>query len=223
MSFLEQQADKLYKKGKKQAAVKLLAQKLQKDMSHEAWFLQLSSYLTAGGDLEQAEELLIKAKQLFPKSEEIDYNLAVIYFEANKMKLSQKYLKNIKNPKLLSDVYYLMAQEELKKKQPAVALAYVLTAIDKDASISDNYLFAGDLFLQLNNFKKSAQYYQKALNLEKSAAGYFKLALVEMVEGNKKYHDDFLSSKTIDQDYFDKHQQQLKDIEKFIRSQQKDD
>ena len=63
---VEKTAEQLYQQNQKQAAVKLLAQKLQQDMSHLDWFLQLSGYLTAGGDLAQAEELLLKAKQRFP-------------------------------------------------------------------------------------------------------------------------------------------------------------
>ncbi|MBA1434337.1 tetratricopeptide repeat protein [Bombilactobacillus bombi] len=220
---MELQADELYKQGQKQAAVKLLAQKLQKDMHHIDWFLQLSSYLTAGGDFTQAEELLLKAKQLFPGIQELDYNLAVIYFEAGKFEQSQKILKNITNPKLSSDIYYLIAKQLLQQKQVAQALAYALTAIDKNPNLNDNYVLVGDIFLRLKQFSKAADYYQQSIKVQPSAAGYFKLALMEMVLDKKQFRQHFQQAQSMDSTYFQKHQQQLAEIERYIKMQSKDD
>ncbi|MCO6541387.1 MAG: tetratricopeptide repeat protein [Lactobacillus sp.] len=220
---MEKQAEKLYQQGDKQAAVKLLAQKLQQDMSHADWFLQLSGYLTAGGDFEQAEELLVKAKQLFPETQEIDYNLAVIYFEAGKLAESQKMLQNITDSTLVSDVYYLMAQQSLQQKQLPQALMYALTAYDKNPQLEDNSLLVGDICLQLKEFKRAQEYYQKAVKIKSSALVLFKLALTEMVLGEKSFQQHFAESQRIDPQYFQQHQQQLADIERYLKLQTKED
>lgn len=220
---VEKTAEQLYQQNQKQAAVRLLAQKLQQDMSHLDWFLQLSGYLTAGGDLAQAEELLLKAKQLFPQAQEIDYNLAVIYFMAGKKEQSQQWLQNITDTKLASDVYYLMAKQFLQKRQVAQALAYALTAYEKNPHLDDNCLLVGDIFLQLKRFANAQDYYQRALTLKQSAPAYFKLALAEMVCGDSKFSQHFQKAKQLDKSYFATHQQQLADIERYLTTQTKDE
>lgn len=220
---LEKTAEQLYQQGKKQAAVQLLAHKLQQDMSHLDWFLQLSGYLTSGGDLVQSEELLLRAKQIFPNSQEIDYNLAVIYFIAGKLEQSQQWLQNITDNKLASDVYYLMSKQFLQKRQIERALAYALTAYEKNSHLDDNCLLLGDIFLQLKRFSNAQDYYKRALELKKTAPAYFKLALVEMVCGDTKFSQHFQKAKQLDKSYFSTHQQQLADIERYLTTQAKDE
>lgn len=220
---MNQQAAKLFQAGHKQAAVKLLAQALQTDWTHLTWFLQLASYLVAGGDLAEAEELLLKAKQLFPEAQEIDYNLAVIYYQAGKWDRAKALLLTIKQPDLLSDAYYLLAQTAQKNHQLQQALVYALTALDHNNHVVANFLLVGDLLIQLQQFPQAQTYYQKALQLKPQAESYFKLALCEMVNGDHHFSQHFQQAQQLDPAYVKQHQQQLAEIERYLQAQQKDD
>ncbi|NVY95698.1 tetratricopeptide repeat protein [Lactobacillus sp. DCY120] len=219
---MEKEAEKLYQEGHKQASVKLLAQKLQKDMQHLDWFLQLSGYLSAGGDLPQAEALLLQARELFPQSEEISYNLAVIYFQAGKFSQAHQFLQQVKQPQLQSDAYYLLAQEKRQEDKLPQALVYALTAIDYNPQLADNYLLAGDLLLRQHDLKTAQNYYQKAVDLQGKAANYFKLALVELALDQPQYRAHFEKARQLDQVYFEKHQTQVAEIERYLKSQSRD-
>ncbi|UQS82720.1 tetratricopeptide repeat protein [Bombilactobacillus folatiphilus] len=214
---MNKQAQKLYQSGQKQAAVKFLARKLQTDFGYLSWFIQLAGYLVAGGDLIQAEELLIKAKQLFPDAQAIDYNLAVVYFQAGQWEKVVELLKSINDPALLSDAYYLLAKTSQKQQQIQQALVFALTAIDYDSRLNDNFLLAGDLLLQLQDFSEAQGYYQNAIKLQPSAAGYFKLGLCEMVTGDLTFQDHFQKARQLDESYVNQHQQQLAEIERYVQ------
>ncbi len=220
---MEPESAKLYQAGHKQTAVKLLAQKLQTDMTHADWFLQLASYLTAGGAEDQAEEILLRARTLFPQEQTILYNLAVIYDTTGQTQRAQTFLNQITDPRLQADVLYLRAQAQKKQNHPAQALAYALTAAEQKPHLADNQLLVADLLVQLHEFAQAQNYYQKAVQLQPTAASYFKLALTKMVQGTAGFQQDFATSQKLDPKYFQKHEQQVGEIERYLQTQMEGD
>ncbi|UQS83774.1 tetratricopeptide repeat protein [Bombilactobacillus thymidiniphilus] len=220
---MEQHAANLYQNNDKEEAIAYLAKKLQQDLDHPDWILQLASYLVDTDQLPDAEALLLQAKTMFPDLAAIDYNLAVIYFQVGKIDQAQTYLQQITDPDLLTDIYYLQAKIAQQQNKLPQALAYVLTAVDHNPQLVDNYLLAGDLLVQLQDFKQAQHYYHLALQLDESAASWFKLALTQLVLADDRYKTSFAKSKQLDAKYFGEHQKQLADIERYLQIHKKEE
>lgn len=218
MNEISLKAQSLYDNGKEQDAVVLLAKELEKNFRQLPLILQLSTYLSYGGEFEQAEELLIKAKGLFAKELTIDYNLGNIYYTQGEYDKAQAIFDSLVNKKFGHEAMFMLAQTLNKLGQVNQALVYAITASDmvnNDAAYPE---LVGDLFMSIGDFNHAKDYYQNSYDIKINEKNSFNLGLCKMAlkEEYKKY---FSESKKINSEFYEKNIQKLDDIQKLINSQ----
>jgi len=73
--------------------------------------------------------------------------------------------------------------------------------------------------LALGNMDQAAEYYDRVLQLDaQNGRAHFDRGLVAMVLG-QPYQDHFAQAKQLDPTYYEKGQQRLADIERFVQTQ----
>ena len=71
---------KLYQEGKTQEAIQALIKDIDHEPKNANNYLELSTYLLEQGAIDQAKKLLVQAKGLVKKPQDMDYNLAICYY-----------------------------------------------------------------------------------------------------------------------------------------------
>ncbi|MGR3741950.1 tetratricopeptide repeat protein [Companilactobacillus sp. DQM5] len=211
MSEISKEAERLYSSDKKQEAVILLTRSLSKDFEQLDLILQLSTYLTYGGEMQQAEELLLKSKNFFPNEKTIDYNLGNIYYTQGEYNKAIDVFNSIKT----NDSMYMLAQCYQQLGDNNRALVYAITASENKND--EVYLeLVGDILLSLGNIKQAKDYYQKSADIKENEKNTFNLALCLTVLNEKDAQKYFAVSKKINSKYYNDNIKRLDDIQKLI-------
>jgi len=149
---MDKKAEKLFKNGDKEAAIKEIVNELNRDHHQLDKILQLSAYLVEAGDLEQAEELLTKSLALFDENKDIRYNLGNVYFLANKYDKASEIFSKLIQDDYGFEAYFMEAKtlDEQGKKQ--MAIVYALTAVEKNPKDLASVELMADLLLANGNF-----------------------------------------------------------------------
>ncbi|CAM3172932.1 tetratricopeptide repeat protein [Lactiplantibacillus plajomi] len=190
-------------------------------------YYDLVVLLTAGQDFEQAEALAMKALGKFETdaaaADLFRYALGNVYYQAQTYDKAMTFYQQIHDPKLKLDAYLMMAQSLMAKKDYQHALVWAITAQELNSANVDANLLVADILLALGNNQQAYDYYQRVLTIEPTnGRAAFNAGLTAMVLG-KPYADLFKQAQRQDADYFERHQQQLTDIEKTLRAQQGSD
>lgn len=189
-------------------------------------YYDLVVLLTAGQDYEQAEALAMKALGRFETNARaydlLTYALGNVYYQAEAYDRAISYYQKIKDPKLQTDAYLMMAQTLMAKKDYQHALVWAVTAQEQRPKAADVNLLVADILLALGNNKQAYDFYQKVIQQDpQQGAAYFNAGLTAMVIG-KPYADLFARAKQVDATYYKQHQQQLSDIEAMLAGQKND-
>ena len=213
---MNKEAEKLFNQNKKEAAIKLLVADLNKDAHQLPEILQLSTYLVQAGDLEQAEELLARALEMFKDNQDLLYNLGNVYYLADKFDKANQIFKDLVDDNYAFEAYFMLAKTLDQQGKRQLAVMYALTAVEKaPQDLQANELLA-DLLLANGNFQESLGFYQQANKIKPEAKHYFNMALCAM--NLKQDYQSYLNeSKKLDEAYYLKHEKKLADLQEFIK------
>lgn len=219
---MNKQAEQLFKKGDKEAAIKLIVADLNKDPKQLPEILQLSTYLVQAGDLEQAEELLARSLEMFKDNRDLLYNLGNIYYLADKFDKANEIFQQLINDDYAFEAYFMMAKTLDQQGKRQLAIMYALTATEKAPhDLGANELLA-DLLLANGNFEESLGFYKKANEIQPQAKFYFNMALCAM-NLKEDYQTYLAKSKKIDEKYYLKNEKKLAELQEFIKQGDSDD
>lgn len=211
-------AEELYNKGQKEEAVIFLVNQLNENFNQLPLILQLSTYLTYGGEFEQAEELLMKAKAIFANNLTIDYNLGNVYYTKGEYDKAQAIFELLVKKNFGHEAMFMLAQTLNKLGSVNQALVYALTALDKAPADEAYSELVGDIFMSLGDFKNAKRYYKDSYNIKKNEKNSFNLGLCNMIL-KESYQEYFLESKNINKKYYENNIEKLDDIQKLINNQ----
>lgn len=184
------------------------------DMS--ALLVQLKSYT-------QAEELLLKALAKFAKrsskaKETLTYGLGNVYYAAGEYQKAVKEFAQIKEKKLRTDAYLMLAQSYMAAGNHKLGLTYALTAAQnrkQDPVI--NQLVAQNL-LALGHFKEAASYFDRVLESDpQNGPAQFDRGLTAVIL-EQDASDYFKKAAQLDPDYFERGQQRLAGIQEMLKT-----
>ncbi|WP_125763040.1 tetratricopeptide repeat protein [Levilactobacillus mulengensis] len=217
--------EKMTRDADKQKSEQLVHQLVQRINTHpgdaEAYY-ELATVLVDLNSYAQAEELLMKALGLFATQpavvEKLRYGLGNVYYAA------EDYSKAIQQFDQLGERwkgagYLMMAQSYMANGDHKRALAFALTALTSQPNDEATLQVMAENLLALGNMDQAAEYYDRVLQLDaKNGRAHFDRGLVAMVLG-QPYQDHFAQAKQLDPTYYEKGQQRLADIERFVQTQ----
>ncbi|GEO66159.1 tetratricopeptide repeat protein [Levilactobacillus spicheri] len=211
-------------KQRSERAVHQLVQQITQHPGEFEPYYELATALVDLNSYAQAEELLMKALGLFAAQpdavERLHYGLGNVYYAA------QDYPKAIAqfdqlNAQLKGAGYLMIAQSHMANGDHKRALAFALTALATQPQDPATLQVVAENLLALGEMTQAAQYYDQLLALnDQNGAANFDRGLVAMVQG-EPYADYFAKAQRLDPDYYQKGQQRLRDIEKFMDEQRK--
>lgn len=211
-------------KQRSERAVHQLVQQITQHPGEFEPYYELATALVDLNSYAQAEELLMKALGLFAAQpdavERLHYGLGNVYYAA------QDYPKAIAqfdqlNAQLKGAGYLMIAQSHMANGDHKRALAFALTALATQPQDPATLQVVAENLLALGEMAQAAQYYDQLLALnDQNGAANFDRGLVAMVQG-EPYADYFAKAQRLDPDYYQKGQQRLRDIEKFMDEQRK--
>ncbi|KRK80688.1 tetratricopeptide repeat protein [Companilactobacillus nodensis] len=202
-------------KKKIEKEIKKLVDDLNTNSKQLSKVLKLSAYLVEVGDLEQAEELLLRSLTNFPGEKDLRYNLGNVYFMAAKYDKASDIFQKLIQDNYGFEAYFMQAKtlDEQGKKQ--MAIVYALTATEKNPDDVAGVELMADLLLANGNFAESKNYYEKANAIKPSAKYYFNIALCAM-NLNQDYQEYLNKSKKLDEKYYLKNEKKLSNLQKYL-------
>lgn len=215
---MNKQAEKLFKQGDKEQAIKLIVADLNKNPKQLPEILQLSTYLVQAGDLEQAEELLARSLEMFKDNQDLLYNLGNVYYLADEFDKAGNIFQKLVDDNYAFEAYFMMAKTLDQQGKRQLAVMYALTATEKAPNdLQANELLA-DLLLANGNFSEALGFYQTANKIKPQAKYYFNMALCAM--NLKEDYQEYLNqSKKLDEKYFAKNEKKLADLQEYLKQQ----
>ncbi|WP_204121499.1 MULTISPECIES: tetratricopeptide repeat protein [Levilactobacillus] len=209
-------------KEKSEQMVHQLVQRIDTHPGDAEAYYELATVLVDLNSYAQAEELLMKALGLFATQpavvEKLRYGLGNVYYAA------EDYTKAIQQFDQLGAQwkgagYLMMAQSYMANGDHKRALAFALTALTSQPTDEATLQVMAENLLALGNMDQAAEYYDRVLQLDaKNGRAHFDRGLVAMVLG-QPYQDHFAQAKRLDPTYYEKGQQRLADIERFVQTQ----
>ncbi len=203
-------------------AIHQLVQKIDQDPKNYHHYYDLATFLVEAKDYQQAEELLMKALGLFKDAakETIDtlkFGLGNVYYAAEEYDKAIKLFQEIDDEKLQAEAYIMLAQSYMAKGDNKRAMVFALSAQSTHREDPEVNQMIGDNLLALGSFSQAADFYDTVLKHEpQNGQANFNRGLVAMVNG-EPFEAYFERAKQFDPDYFQKSQQKLTDIEKFVQ------
>jgi len=209
-------------KQKSEQMVHKLVQRIDTHPGDAEAYYELATVLVDLNSYAQAEELLMKALGLFATQpavvEKLRYGLGNVYYAA------EDYPKAIQQFDQLGAQwkgagYLMMAQSYMANGDHKRALAFALTALTSQPNDEATLQVMAENLLALGNMDQAAEYYDRVLQLDaQNGRAHFDRGLVAMVLG-QPYQDHFAQAKQLDPTYYEKGQQRLADIERFVQTQ----
>lgn len=208
---MDKKIDNLYNSGQKNEAIHLLIQKIDQAPKKIDNYLQLSTYLIEENSIDQALELLQKAKALVAQPEELNYNIAICYYMQGEFQKALDLINTLPND---DETLYQKALIFMKLGQFQKALAYALTIKQLD---SRSYELLGDIWLSLGDLKRANIEFEKILPAKRNAKVNFLLGLTVFDQDREQAQKYFDLSKKLDSTYFKHAEEQYAAIAKMLR------
>lgn len=209
---------------KMQKVIKELIKKIDADPYDQESYYALGTVLTEEKSFAQAEELFKKAlNALKDKTDDHDllhYGLGNVYYASELYDEAIKEFEAVKNKKLKTQAYIMLAQAYYAKGDYQKALVFALTASEQ-AKSAEVYSLMGDCFLAMGEFTSAKMYYEKALALSPDdVLVNFQLGVVSVVlgEDSAKY---FEKAEKLDPKQYEKLKTRLNDVEQTLKQMSK--
>lgn len=219
-------AFQLWKNGQLNEAVQLLFEEIENNNENSDSYCNLASIFILAKKYEDAQVVLETALEKEPNHVELLYTFGNLYYQKNNPTKALIYFNQVLNGNgnsFKNDAVVMIGQCYLLLNEPKRALAYLLTAHEKNEKDSSILTLLGDCMMQINHFKQARQYYTKAYDLSPDNDEIlFKRGLVgaALKEKPEKFNLFFEKAKTINPENYQKRLQKLKEIEVFMSSQQ---
>lgn len=200
---------KLYDKmGNQEKAKQALLYLIEKDFNSYHGHKALAELYERENELEVATEEYIRAANIRPREEKIQYKIADLFHQTGKPNDAIKILKELLKTKpeweeaslLLGDIY----QEEERLKE---AVSVYLDAIQYHPENYDLYYNLGMVYTRLNDFQNAKEYYEKAAELNsllyhaKYNLGQISLLYNELEEA-EQYFEECLQDEELEEDAY---------------------
>ena len=208
---MDKKIDNLFNADKKDKAIHLLIEKIDRDPKDINNYLQLSTYLIEENSIDQALELLQKAQGLVNKPEELNYNIAICYYMQGEFEKALSLINTLPND---DETLYQKALIFMKLGQYQKALAYALTIKKMDERTLE---LLGDIWLSLGDLSTAKQQFEKIAPSKRNAKVNFLLGLTIFDQDRDKAQKYFDRSKELDPAYFKQAQSQYAAIAKMLR------
>ena len=228
----ENQRNYMKKREQEEAKAKQLVHSLVVKIDQNPYdyqnYYELATVLVEGKDYEQSEELLMKALGLFEKSPQsvvdlLKYGLGNVYYAAEEYDKAIGIFQNIEDSELKTKAYIMLAQSYMAKGDNKRAMAFALSAQGEAKDDPTVNKMIGDNLLSLGSFNQAGEFYDLVLKASpEDGPANFDRGIVALVNGDN-YQDYFEKAKQFDPDYYEKGQQKLQDIEKFLQLNKKSD
>lgn len=208
---MDKEIDNLFNADKKDKAIHLLIEKIDRDPKDINNYLQLSTYLIEENSIDQALELLQKAQGLVSKPEELNYNIAICYYMQGEFEKALSLINTLPND---DETLYQKALIFMKLGQYQKALAYALTIKKMDERTLE---LLGDIWLSLGDLSTAKQQFEKIAPSKRNAKVNFLLGLTIFDQDRDKAQKYFDRTKELDPAYFKQAQSQYAAIAKMLR------
>ena len=208
---MDKEIDNLFNADKKDKAIHLLIEKIDRDPKDINNYLQLSTYLIEENSIDQALELLQKAQGLVSKPEELNYNIAICYYMQGEFEKALSLINTLPND---DETLYQKALIFMKLGQYQKALAYALTIKKMDDRTLE---LLGDIWLSLGDLSTAKQQFEKIAPSKRNAKVNFLLGLTIFDQDRDKAQKYFDRTKELDPAYFKQAQSQYAAIAKMLR------
>lgn len=204
----------------KNAYIQKLIKKIDNNPDKSQNYYDLAIILIKENNLDQAEELLLKALHLVNEKDInlIYYGLGNLYYTSADYDRSLYYFEKISDENLKDNSILMISQSYYALGKYEKSLAFALKIVDLDFSNYDGNVLIADAFLALGIFKEAVKYYERALNSKNDDAKvWFNRGLVEMIINQDKGFDNyyFMKSRKINELIFNKCKDRLVSIDKF--------
>lgn len=216
------------KKSKKNVEAEKATHQLVKAIDDDPYnvdnYYQLGVVLTEMQSFSQAEELLKRAINIFSKQKNkvdlLTYGLGNVYYTAGLYENAITEFQKINSSSLQYDAYLMIGQANYAHQNYQQAIAFALTANEKKPSDKEPKRLLADCFLALGQFKQAESFYQQVLRIDESdVRALFQLGVVKLtLEGPQAADHFFDKVRHLDYDYFDRMNERLGDVQRFIKS-----
>jgi len=226
----QQDAQKTERDAKQKESEQLmhrLIQEIDDDPDNYHTYYDLGALLVNLKSYSQAEELMMKALGLFADKsraakDTLTYGLGNVYYAAGEFQKAIAQFNKVKDSKLKSDAYMMLAQSYMGNNDHKTALAFALTAAENHRQDPQVNQLIADNLLAVGSFKEAAEYYDKTLASDpKNGHAQFDrgIAAVVMGEDATEY---FNQAKQLDPKYYQKGQSRLADIQGALTKKKTD-
>lgn len=193
-----------------------LVKKLDKDNHQLDVTLELSTELVSVGDVEQAEELLLRSLTIFPKNPQLIYNLGNVYYTAGKYDKADDIFDQLIKKDFGFEAYFMKAKTLNEQGKTSIAIAFALTASEKNPQDVDSSELLADLLMANGNFDSAIGIYQKAIQIKPKAKYYFNIGICSM-NLEKPYQEYLNKARQLDERYYLEHEKKLADLQKYLQ------
>ncbi|KRM72528.1 tetratricopeptide repeat protein [Lacticaseibacillus brantae] len=205
-----------FNQGDHDAAVHEAIAAVDANPDEPAPYATLATLLTSLGDYDQATELLVKSLGRFPDDEELQYSFGVLAFAQGDAQSAINRLTPLAASKsqLGTDAQYMLGLSYQALGQAPKALAFALTAHDRQPDKVDAALLSANLLLSLGAFSE-AEAMLRPFVADNNAQVLFNygLALNAQDKDGTQYLDQ---AKALDPKTYNQQFDQLKDISRFL-------
>ena len=179
-------------------------------------YATLATLLTGVGAYAEATELLVKALGRFPDDAELQYSFGVLAFAQSDAQTAIARLSPLTSldSQIGTDAQYMLGLSYQSLGQLPKALAFAMTAHDRQPDKVDAALLTANLLLSLGAFSEAETMLQPFIDSD-NAQVLFTYALA--LDAQDKDGADFLArAKTLDPKTYNQQFDQLKDISRFL-------
>lgn len=202
---------KLYQEGKTQEAIQALIKDIDHEPKNANNYLELSTYLLEQGAIDQAKKLLVQAKGLVKKPQDMDYNLAICYYMEGDFDRALALLDTIPNN---DETYYQKALVFHKLGNPQKALAFAMSVSKVDNDLLE---LLGDIWLSLGDFARARENYLKIPKDERPGKLNFLIGVTLFGSNRQEAEQYFTLAEKIDPDYYQTAKKQYDSLLKVVK------
>ncbi|MDE3282274.1 tetratricopeptide repeat protein [Lacticaseibacillus parahuelsenbergensis] len=208
-----------FNQGKHEEAIHAAVKAIDAAPKDPKRYAMLATMLISLKALDQAGELLAKARNLFPTDIELQYTAGLFaYAQADYPAAAAWFAKCRKDKHLKNDATYMLALSYQQAGQTKKALAFALTAHELAPKQTDAALLAADLLLAAQAFDAAADILKPLLDAKQPQILFtYGMALSAAGKDGSRYLDE---AKQLDPKGYDQKASAVADINRFLKLQE---
>lgn len=220
------EAFQLWDKGEFNEAIQLLVEEINENTENSDSYYNLATMFILGKKYDDAKVIVETAIEKYPDDPIFVYAFGNLYYEIEDYSLSVTYFNQViqfNETPLKKDAMVMIGQNYLALNQPKKALAYFLSAYEKDKLDMTLIMLIGNTLMQTGSFKEAKQYFELSIEqAPQNDEAWFKRGVVGMVleEDASVFQPYFKKSKELNISRYEERIKQLTAIENIVKNQQ---